>query len=77
LNGRNVTLEAVKKSSQVYERVAWETEGLLIACWLALQDGVEEVEYRPSGVYRLGRMGVEGELQQFFYHHESFVGVPA
>ena len=37
--------------AEVHERVAWETEGFLIACWLALQDDVEEVEYKSSGTY--------------------------
>lgn len=29
-------------------RVAWEVEGLLLACWLAFQDDVEGVEYMPG-----------------------------
>ena len=31
-----------------HERAAWEVEGCLIACWLALRDDVEGVEYRPG-----------------------------
>ena len=31
----------------VEELVAWATEGFLMACWLALQDNVTEVEYEP------------------------------
>ena len=49
----------------VHERVAWEAEGLLIACWLALQDDVEKVEYKPSKAYRLERGWMEGELLRF------------
>ncbi len=43
------------------EEVAWETQGMLIACWLALQADVEEVEYKPLGEYRImiGKMGDE------------------
>lgn len=33
--------------SDAYERAAWELEGCLIACWLALGDDVESVEYTP------------------------------
>ena len=73
MNGRNVTLEAVKKSSQVYERVAWETEGLLISCWLALQDDVEEVEYKPFGKYRLERGRMEEELRRFLADMEALL----
>jgi hypothetical protein len=29
------------------ERIVWETEGVLTACWLALQSGVDAVEYSP------------------------------
>ena len=32
---------------QVEELVSWATEGFLMACWLALQDNVTEVEYEP------------------------------
>jgi hypothetical protein len=31
----------------VDELVTWATEGFLLACWLALQDNVKEVEYSP------------------------------
>ncbi|KAK0666757.1 hypothetical protein QBC41DRAFT_397617 [Cercophora samala] len=49
------------------ERTLWMVEGMLLASWLALQDGVEGVGYRPvggendedsdKGVYLLERVG--------------------
>ena len=27
----------------------WAVEGLLLACWLSLQPGVDQVEYHPGG----------------------------
>jgi len=45
--------------SDLHERVAWETEGFLMACWLGLQDSVEVVEYAPSQLYRIEKGGME------------------
>ncbi len=61
---------------EVRERVAWETEGLLIACWLAPQDDVEEIEYRPSGICRLERSNIKKELRRFLADIRSSAGEP-
>jgi hypothetical protein len=58
---------------EVHQRVAWETEGLLISCWLALQDDVEEVEYKPFGKYRLERGRMEEELRRFLAGMEALL----
>ncbi|KAK3317484.1 hypothetical protein B0T19DRAFT_292979 [Cercophora scortea] len=48
------------------ERVLWMVEGLLLACWLGLQDGVAGVEYQPGEeVYMLNKESVGGVLQGF------------
>lgn len=48
------------------ECAAWEVEGCLIACWLALSDDVERVEYRPGQKsYLVKRDGIEGVLERF------------
>ena len=47
------------------ELAAWEVEGCLIACWLALSDDVERVEYWPGEKsYLVKRDGVEGVLER-------------
>ena len=39
-----------------HERAAWKVEGFLIACWLALREDVETIEYKPEGkAYLLGK----------------------
>lgn len=48
------------------ECAAWEVEGCLIACWLALSDDVKSVEYRPGQKsYLVKGDGVEGVLERF------------
>jgi hypothetical protein len=51
----------------IEDRVAWEMEGFLCACYLALHDDVSSVEYRsqmgPSR-YRLRKGKMEDELVQ-------------
>jgi hypothetical protein len=42
--------------------LAWYTEGFLLACWLALQDDVQEVDYNG---YHLRKGRLEEELVQF------------
>lgn len=56
------------------ERAAWEVEGCLTACWLALSDDVERVEYWPGQEsYLVKRDGVEGCAGEGF---EGCVGEP-
>lgn len=62
--------------SESHQRVAWETEGFLIACFLALQDDVEEVEYQASGTYRVERMTLEGEWGRFLSDMETLLREP-
>lgn len=50
----------------VHERAAWEVEGCLIACWLALREDVEGVEYRPEEkAYLLKADAVVDVLEEF------------
>lgn len=49
-----------------HERAAWEVEGCLIACWLALREDVEGVEYRPGEkAYLVKADGVVDVLEEF------------
>lgn len=52
-----------------HERAAWKMEGFLIACWLALREDVDTVEYKPEGkgkAYLLeGNVG-KGEILREF-----------
>ncbi|KAK3346929.1 hypothetical protein B0T25DRAFT_572025 [Lasiosphaeria hispida] len=49
------------------ERTLWAVEGLLLACWLGLQEGIGGVEYQPEGeIYVLdGKGGGGGVLRRF------------
>ena len=40
--------EALNHLPKMEERNDWAEEGLLFACWLCLQLGVENVEYKPD-----------------------------
>jgi hypothetical protein len=57
----------------VDERVIWETEGLLITCWLALQDNIKGVEYKLSGAYRLKKGRIKEELRRFLADMEALL----
>ncbi|OAX85507.1 hypothetical protein ACJ72_00095 [Emergomyces africanus] len=47
-------------------RIGWEVEGLLIACWLVLQDDVEQVKYEPAtGTYSIRKDNLGDILRQF------------
>jgi hypothetical protein len=61
---------------EVHQRVAWETEGLLISCWLALQDDVEDVEYKPFWKYRLEREN-GGRIMSISCRYGGSAGEPA
>lgn len=50
---------------KVEDYLAWKTEGLLLACWLVLQDHVQEVEFES---YHLRKGHLEEELQRFLVH---------
>ncbi len=48
------------------ERAAWEVEGCLIACWLALREDVVGIEYRPGEkAYLIKGDGVRDVLEGF------------
>jgi len=49
---------------QVEELVSWATEGFLIACWLALQDNVTEVECWPDDNHDIRYHLVKGRLDE-------------
>ena len=58
----------------VDEEVAWETEGFLLACCLALQSDVRKVEYSPSGkTYRLRKGQLDKELVRFLMDMEELL----
>jgi hypothetical protein len=61
--------------AKVDELVAWETEGFLLACWLALQDDVREfaLNYNHSSAYHLRKGQLEKELAQFLIYMEEFL----
>lgn len=57
--------------TEVFEDVetetAWHVEGLLMACWLVLQEDVGSVEYSPhSAEYLLKKATIETELPMVF-----------
>ncbi len=58
----------------IHDRVAWETEGLLITCWLALQNDMKEVEYKPPNKRKKGN---KGGITSISYRYGSFAGEPA
>jgi hypothetical protein len=60
---------------QVEELVSWATEGFLMACWLALQDNVTEVEYGPRDTkyYCLDKGRLEQELLRFLTDMEALL----
>jgi hypothetical protein len=48
------------------EETAWEAEGLLIGCWLALRDDVWEAKYSPQvKKYHLTKERLKEELGEF------------
>ena len=58
----------------VRARVAWETEGIFMSCWLALQNEVDSVEYsRGSKSYKFEKDTIGLELQKFLGNMESLL----
>lgn len=56
------------------DEVAWETEGFLMASFLALQDDVSVVKYRPSNtVYSIKRGKLENALKMFLRDMEDLL----
>jgi len=46
--------------------IAWEVDGFLISCWLALQDDVSAIEYKPADVpYHIDRSNLEAQFRGF------------
>lgn len=63
---RGVTEEVVWMFSRTLPFALWEVEGLLIACWLVLQDDVEQVKYEPAtGTYSIKKDNLGDILRQF------------
>jgi hypothetical protein len=56
---------------KVEDRLAFETEGLLLACWLALQDDVQEVEYSQYSSFLLRKGHLEEEILRFLFLKNS------
>ncbi len=56
-------------------RVAWYTEGFLMACWLGLQSGVGSVEFSPANkTYRLDKASVDEKLNEFLNEMDAMLG---
>lgn len=56
-------------------RVAWYTEGFLMACWLVLQPGVDSVEFASVGkTYRLDKASVGEKLKEFLDETDALLG---
>ena len=52
---------------------AWQVDGFLMACWLALQKDVHSVVFIPSDVeYQLERGTMEMEFQRFLDVNEAW-----
>lgn len=57
------------------ERLVCELEGFLIACWLALQDDVEGVEYQPGlTAYQVEKANVIEVMGQFMRDVDKRLG---
>ncbi|KAN0069372.1 hypothetical protein V8E54_012387 [Elaphomyces granulatus] len=56
---------------KVEDHLAWDIEGLLLACWLALQDDVQEVEYSSfllqNSSFLLRKGHLEEEILRFLF----------
>ena len=58
-----------------HERAAWEVEGCLIACWLALREDFEGVEYKSGEkAYLVKRDGIENVLNKFLRDVDTGLG---
>jgi len=55
---------------KVDDYMAWQTEGLLLGCWLVLQDHVQEVEF---GSYHLRKGHLEEALQRFLTQMVNYI----
>ncbi|EDN08141.1 predicted protein [Histoplasma mississippiense (nom. inval.)] len=56
------------------DRVAWEVEGFLIACWLGLQDDTEQVLYTlPTGTYQIDKKSKDSVLRQFLIDEDNLL----
>ncbi|KAL2368234.1 hypothetical protein RJ035_008088 [Blastomyces gilchristii] len=54
--------------------IGWEVEGLLIACWLVLQDDVEQVKYElATGMYWIKKDNLGDILRQFLTDMDSLL----
>ena len=54
------------------DRIVWQTRGMLIACWLARQQNVEQVQYLPeTQVVRLSHNNQEQAWRELFGIHDK------
>jgi hypothetical protein len=63
----NNDAEAITGRSEI---VAWEINGFLMGCWMALQDDVDSVVFEPSEKYEIRRDTMESELERFLRDKE-------
>ena len=48
------------------DRIAWDVEGFVLACWLALRSDVHSVEYTPRSVeYKIEKGTIENVFLEF------------
>ena len=53
-------------------RIAWETQGFLIACWLVLQEGINGVDYSPNVTwYKIRKDNMKAEMERFLIDVED------
>ncbi|KAL2369017.1 hypothetical protein BDBG_08937 [Blastomyces gilchristii SLH14081] len=58
----------------IADRVAWEVEGFLIACWLVLQDDTERVTYTIlAGTYQIDKKSTDSVLRQFLIDEDDII----
>ncbi|QSS56713.1 hypothetical protein I7I53_05005 [Histoplasma capsulatum var. duboisii H88] len=56
------------------DRVAWEVEGFLIACWLGLQDDTKQVLYTlPTSTYQIDKKSKDSVLRQFLIDEDDIL----
>ncbi|OAX82788.1 hypothetical protein ACJ72_02860 [Emergomyces africanus] len=59
---------------EIADRVTWEVEGFLIACWLVLQDDTDRVTYTIlTGTYQIDKKSMNSILQQFLIDEDNIL----
>jgi hypothetical protein len=67
---RNLDTDA-ETTTSCAEIVAWDINGFLMGCWLALQDDVDCVVFEPSKKYLIRRETMESEFEIFLQDKSS------